>query len=87
MVRRVTMPLPDQLLELEEDVPAMPGGVLTAMELDEYVRLMRRCNKHKIAHRWTRRNEQRLRALQGMATTEETKIAWRFVQYPISIVS
>ena len=87
MTRSTTVPLADQLFQLEEDVPAIDGGTLTALELDEYVRLMRRCNKHKIAHRWTRRNEQRLRVLQGMATTEETKIAWRLVQYPISIVS
>ena len=57
MIGSKTMPLSDQLLGLEEDVPAIDGGVLTALELDEYVRLMRRCNKHKIAHRWTRRNE------------------------------
>ena len=81
----LTKTLADQLLDLEEGVPAILGGVLTNEELDEYVRLMRRCNKNKIAHRWSERNEQRLRLLQEMATTEETRIAWRFVAAPASL--
>ena len=64
---------------------AINGDVLTSEELDEYVRLMRRCNKNKIAHRWSERNEQRLRLLQEMATTEETRIAWRLVSVPASM--
>ena len=79
------MTLSDQLLELEEDVPAIEGGILTSVELDEYVRLLRRCNKSKIAHRWSAHNEQRLRILSAIATTEETKIAWRLVVYPSSL--
>ena len=80
-----TTTLADQLLDLEEGVPAIRGGVLTNEELDEYVRLMRRCNKNKIAHRWSKRNEHRLRLLQCMATTEETRIAWRLASVPASM--